>query len=323
MPTMKWVKFKSCPPAVVVVANDGSGDATTIQAGINLLPATGGEVHIRKGTYNITSAITISKSNVSLVGVGKSTRIQTSSNITMISASSKDDLIIRNLYLYGSGAGATQIGIYLSVSLRSKIINCWIENTGGHGIALSNINNCIVENCWIKDIGNMGIIISGISKNLIINNYIESAGVIGIYASSTNNSEFKGNIINSATFSGIQMNSAVRYIIRDNIILSSGQHGIDLNTGDYNIIKGNICLNNSQNSGDVWSGIIIRNVCDHNIVIGNHCYDDQGTPTQRRGITETAGADRNIFMGNIATGNITGQINQTGANSIKSNNQEA
>ncbi len=123
MPTMKWVKFKSCPPAVVVVANDGSGDATTIQAGINLLPATGGEVHIRKGTYNITSAITISKSNVSLVGVGKSTRIQTSSNITMISASSKDDLIIRNLYLYGSGAGATQIGIYLSDSLRSKIIN--------------------------------------------------------------------------------------------------------------------------------------------------------------------------------------------------------
>ena len=323
MPYMKVNKIRSCKPEKVIVAADGTGDYNTIQAGLNALPATGGEVFIKEGTYTITVAITIPNSNISIVGSGKATKIVTTSNIIMIFATSKTDLIIRDLYLYGNGVGATQMGIRLISGSRNKVINCWVENMGASGIEFQTAsNNNIIEKCWIKTI-KIGIWIVASNKDIIINNYLDTTSSTGILLStSVQESEFKSNIINSAAFSGIQMDSGVRCIITDNIIISSGQHGIFLNTVDYSIIKENICLNNSQAAG-AHNGINLSAACDHNTIMENICYDTQGAPTQDYGIDENAGADRNIFVGNIATGNITGQINQTGANSIKADNQEA
>ena len=108
------------PIGRVVVAADGTGDTTDIQTGLDMLSnykGVGGEVYIKEGTYTITSTITIPNNNITLRGSGKATKIVTTSNIIMIYASSKDDLIIRDLYLYGNGVGAFNDG--------GGLVGCW------------------------------------------------------------------------------------------------------------------------------------------------------------------------------------------------------
>jgi pectin methylesterase-like acyl-CoA thioesterase len=54
----------------VTVGGTGTGHYATVQAGVNALPSTGGEVDITPGTY--TEQVTITKPNVRLVGQGSS-----------------------------------------------------------------------------------------------------------------------------------------------------------------------------------------------------------------------------------------------------------
>lgn len=58
---------------VVVHPTPGVGDATTIADGIALLPAAGGTVFVREGTYAITSTITLPNKPVEIVGTGGAT----------------------------------------------------------------------------------------------------------------------------------------------------------------------------------------------------------------------------------------------------------
>jgi hypothetical protein len=58
----------------VVVAQDGSGDALDIQAGIALLPPEGGTIFIREGTYVITTPIVLPDKPCRLVGMGAGDR---------------------------------------------------------------------------------------------------------------------------------------------------------------------------------------------------------------------------------------------------------
>ena len=94
--------------ATVVVAKDGSGDTADIQDGIDMLPSDGGVVFIKEGTYTVTAAISITKSNVTLQGTGRGTKIASSGNIKVIDITGAGDYIqILNLYVYGSGSGNT------------------------------------------------------------------------------------------------------------------------------------------------------------------------------------------------------------------------
>ena len=55
---------------------DGTADDVEINAAIQASPATGGEIVILDGTYDITTTITVSKNNVMLTGNGMSTKIK-------------------------------------------------------------------------------------------------------------------------------------------------------------------------------------------------------------------------------------------------------
>jgi hypothetical protein len=58
------------PTVTVVVAADGSGDVRTIQEAIGLLPATGGTIFVREGTYNITAPIDLPERPIKIIGAG-------------------------------------------------------------------------------------------------------------------------------------------------------------------------------------------------------------------------------------------------------------
>ena len=53
-----------------VVDIKGDGDFTSLQPAIDALPAAGGKIFVKAGTYPITSTITITGSNVQIQGEG-------------------------------------------------------------------------------------------------------------------------------------------------------------------------------------------------------------------------------------------------------------
>lgn len=59
--------------AYFIVALDGSGTFTDLQSAINALPAAGGLIYVKNGTYTIKSTIVINKQNVQIIGSGPNT----------------------------------------------------------------------------------------------------------------------------------------------------------------------------------------------------------------------------------------------------------
>lgn len=81
---------------------DGTDDEVEINQAISDLPATGGRVLLMDGTFDIDSSISLNKSNVSLIGQGKSTILEADSTINIIDiVSNKDYCIINNLKIKG------------------------------------------------------------------------------------------------------------------------------------------------------------------------------------------------------------------------------
>lgn len=205
----------------------GSGpgnDSTTIQGGINLANASGGDtVYVYSGTYN--EKITINKQldligesneNVIISGPGSGNVVTVTANDVNISTfaitkgaygmyitGSTSNIINCNVYNnYGYSYG---YGIYLSGSSGSNIINCEVyENhkTGysgyGYGIYLLSSSGNEITNCDVHNNYGMkgyGIYLKSSSGNKITNCDIHhqegigwwSTSAVGIYLESSSN----------------------------------------------------------------------------------------------------------------------------------------
>ena len=83
---------------------DGTDDQVEIQAAINALPSTGGEVVVLDGTYHITASINVNKNNVTLRGCGASTVLKNTGikvGNTLLGCASSFNTI-KNLHIIGS-----------------------------------------------------------------------------------------------------------------------------------------------------------------------------------------------------------------------------
>ena len=226
----------------VIVALDGTGDFDDIQAAIDSLPDTGGEVVIKAGIYTINSAINISKSDVHLIGSGHSTKIQTTSAIKMINVgvdAKSDRVIIENLFLSGSNT-AGQYGIFWTKGTDGKIFSCWIDNMGFYGILINFV---------------------GSSNNIIYKNTITNSGMHGIQLSEADDCIIRDNIIDGGNATAIQIQQF-------------------LGTSDRNLITGNLCKNNERGvriTGNNNFNIIVYNMFRNNTIAD---ITDLGNNTQ-------------------------------------------
>ena len=87
---------------------DGTADDVEINNAITALPATGGEIVILDGTYNITAKINVTKNNVSIRGNGNSTILKRMFNSPayegVITLTSRSGCKIANLQIDGNQA---------------------------------------------------------------------------------------------------------------------------------------------------------------------------------------------------------------------------
>jgi parallel beta-helix repeat protein len=142
-------------------------------------------------------------------------------------------------------------------------------------------SNSIIANNIVKNMGKIGIHVQSAyaSKNIIVaNNYVERCGEpagtsTGILVSDADSCIITGNLVRDCFGSGIRLS------------------GSTLHSTVNGIISNNICWNNGQglSANDIFrdgigvdgaTGATVSNVT----VIGNRCYDTQGTKTQKYGI---------------------------------------
>ena len=294
MAAFSWIKKVV---ATVVVAADGTGDTDDIQEGIDMLPAGGGVVYIKEGTYIITSTIIITSSNVSLIGAGRGTRIQTTNDITMLevylAASTLTGVVIDKLYFLGDPTQANNIGIYMRDTENCVILFCWVENTGdtaietnnaegvrissnwilepqGDGIHTEENDNTIIESNYIYSPEKVGILFTNSEKNQILNNTVYSSRSWGLLLDGDYNI-IRGNLMDSCGRAGINAGIGIAQnhnLILENIIIESQKDGISIIGGGNNVINGNLVENSDRDNTGTYNGISLTE-SDYNIISNN------------------------------------------------------
>jgi parallel beta-helix repeat protein len=265
---------------------DGTNDQEEIIQALNALPATGGEVVILDGTYNITASINIPKDNVSIRGSGNATTLKRMYNSTntdsgatakgLITLNEKSGCKIQGLQIDGNKATYTanyNYGIYLSSSSDNTITGNTCNNSN-NGIRLSSSSNNTVTGNTCNN-NSYGISLSSSSDNTITGNTCNNNSNYGISLSlSSDNSDntITGNTCNNNSNNGIYLYSSSNNTVTGNTCNNNSNNGIRLSSSSDNTITGNTCNNNSY-------GIRLSSSSDNNTVTGNTCIRGTGLAT--------------------------------------------
>jgi parallel beta-helix repeat protein len=257
---------------------DGTADQVEINAAIQALPATGGEVVILDGTYNITAKIDVTKDNVNIRGNGNATVLKRMFNSSVkegvIMLTGRSDCKIANLQVDGnktSYANYNNYGIYLADSSSNTITgNTCNNNYSGIYLADSSSNTITGNTC--DNNNNYGICLySSSSNNTVTGNtcYNNNYGIY-LYSSSSNNT-VTGNTCDNNNNYGIYLADSSDNTVTGNTCYNN-KYGIYLySSSSNNTVTGNTCNNNS-------SGIYLYS-SSNNTVTGNTCIRGTGLPT--------------------------------------------
>lgn len=177
---------------------DGTADDVEINAAIQALPSTGGEVVILDGTYNITATIAMNKDNVKLSGNGAATVLKrmwdssVSEGVITVTAAN-GGCCIESFWIDGNRTtyvSNNNSGIYLNNSNNNTVTgNTCNNNNRGIRLYISD-NNTITGNTYNNN--NYGIYLYNISDNAVTGNACYN-NTTGIYLSSSNNNTVTGN----------------------------------------------------------------------------------------------------------------------------------
>lgn len=304
----------------------GVNDHLVIQAALDALPATGGEVKLLDGTYNIEVSL-VMDSYQTLRGCGYNTVLTTSTALSGIitalggAGTEKQGIVIADLRI--DAASTAYAGIYWDYVDNSEIRNVWVHDcsfnkgvTEWGGIELLNCdfdklvgNSCIDNLISGIQLGDY-IAASGICTEILIEgNTCQGNGYIGISLYTSNNNTVTDNNCQANTEPGIHLDSSSNNTVTGNTCQGNGEEGIRVNhSSNNNTVTGNTCTENG-------SGIGVTN-SNNNTVTGNTC---QGNNEQ--GIYLTLSSD-NTVMGNTSLENsqVTNNIYDDIALTNSSNN---
>ncbi|MBA7580053.1 hypothetical protein ES708_21939 [subsurface metagenome] len=282
---------------------DGTNDHVEIQAALDALPATGGEVRLLEGTYNIEVSLVLD-SYQTLRGCGRNT-ILTTTTADMIFLSAVGGLgteltgiviadmqidggagllgdagiyfeyvdysLVQNVYSrrHASGTGTFLIGIFLLHSDFNTLLgNTCRENGLGSALDSSN-NNIVSSNIYLRNT-DYGIYLSGALRNTIAENDCRLNGHDGIIIETSGNNTIIANSCYGNDDYGISVVLSLNNTITENDCRLNGREGIELDRSDNNIISNNNCFQNSQNTDNTYSNILAQ-TSDYNLIEGNLC----------------------------------------------------
>jgi parallel beta-helix repeat protein len=294
---------------------DAIDDQDTINGAITALPAGGGRISLLEGTYQITGPIIISKNNVSLVGLGSATIIQTSDNITMISATNRTGILIRDVRIVGTNnmTDPNNYGIYFSNTTKSVIYSCWIEDCGWAGIYIAaGCDGLLISLCVVSSNELYGVYFTG-DGNSIVGNTIHGNGNTGLLIHISDRNTVTGNILTgNGAFGVLLLSGANQNIIEGNVVSGNASHGILLSTDcSNNVMTNNIVYDNGG------EGIVLWSNCDENVMESNQVLSNAWNGIE----IADASSDDNIILGCVVRLNGIGQISDLGTNTEAAHNK--
>lgn len=286
--------------ATVIVAADGSGDYTDIQTAIDSLPSGGGVVYVREGTYSISTSITFGKSNVSIIGAGKSTEISAASDwpssTSMVMTESYSAILLENIYFNGNSRG-TLTGVFIDSGTNITIRNCWFEDCDNVAIkalkATVSDNFIIITDNFIWSGASSGIAIMKSKLCIISNNHIYLNGARGIDI----------------------FTDSEDVLVTGNIVVDNGGVGVNIDDSDLNHISGNIISNNTGDNVRIRAGS--GETSNNNIVVGNSINNGSAYGVN---INDSRCTD-NFIHGNMIIGNSSGVTSDSGTTTTISDNK--
>ena len=237
---------------------DGTADQTEINAAITALPATGGEIVILDGTYNITAKIDVTKDNVSIKGNGNATILKrmfdSSVKEGVITLTGRSGCKIANLQIEGNKATYTasyNYGIYIYSSSDNNTVTGNTCNNNNSGIYLDGSDNNTVTGNTCNN-NTYGIRLFSSSNNTITGNTCNNNSDYGIYLySSSSNNTITGNTCNN------------------------NNSGIYLDGSDNNTITGNTCIRGTGLATDYTASQYTMRLAgtdnNYNLISNNNC----------------------------------------------------
>jgi parallel beta-helix repeat protein len=285
--------------ATKLVAADGTGDFTSIQDGIDALPAGGGMVFVKEGTYTLAAKLTIAKSNVVLAGQGPATIITLANgvndNVLEIGdgVANITDVIVTGLNIDGNKANQNAgNGIkILAVCDRISILGNKIQNCYGYGIYRdTEATYTRIEGNDISGSGSIHINLVSGDYGLITNNYLHDLGLVG--------------------GSCIYCYDEDHFIISNNIMVEDGSANTSHGTQIFNSNNGLISGNNVRGT---YRGIYLESGCNGIMISENQIYD-----TYTYGIY--TGSDEVSIIGNYVEGSGSDSIYSNGLDTLISDN---
>lgn len=280
--------------ATYVVAMDGTGDFDNIQDAIDALPANGGSIYVREGTYTISiSGITITKSNVVITGAGEGTVLQAANSLS------------DNIFTIGDGTNS-----YSNITIANlKIDGRSLYQSSGSGILVKKmVSRCRFLNLTIYDCYSCGIEIIGDKPGLecedihIASCILEDNGVNGIYIQESNYVKVTECFCVDNGQDGVKVLACDHCSITDTHCYGNGWHGIEL--GRYSVYSCRFC-NISSNivKGNGRHGILLDLGCKSCQVLDNFIWgNSQSADNTYDGINlegdSTHTTDDNNIQGN-------------------------
>lgn len=242
----------------------------------------GGQVFLPEATITLTAPINISRSNISLIGCGRSTILYTAGDInllelygTQVYPNDLRGVYIEKIMFRGSAGHTSQAGITLGRAHHIMIQECWFDNLYD-GMNIGNTDdtdNCWFSNCQFLQIGHYAMYFSGrTQENSIIGNTMESVTLGGIYMVG------QQNVIMGNTVEEVGLGSGNGYgiyvggkenVCTGNTVRETGSHGIYVtyNTG---VLGGNQTVTSNLIADCEGDGIYTRGqwhvISDNNIV---------------------------------------------------------
>ena len=298
---------------------DGTNDQEEIIQALNALPATGGEVVILDGTYNIKASINIPKDNVSIRGNGNATILKRMYNSTntdsgstargLITLNEKSGCKIQGLQIDGNKATYTvsyNYGIYLTSSNNNTVIGNTCNNNRNGIYFQTSSNNTITGNTCNNN-RDYGIYFQTSSNNTITGNTCNNNNY-GIYLYSSNNNTITGNTCNNND-TGIYLDSSSDNTVTGNTCNNNDDTGIYLDSSSDNTITGNTYNNNGGGNGiyldSSSDNMVTGNTCNNNGIDGIFLYSSSNNNTITDNTCNNNDGD-GIYLGSSSNNTVTG-----------------
>lgn len=278
---------------------------TVIQSAIDYL-TNGGKIYIARGTYNIYNTITITRSNIKIVGSNISSilKLSTSNDVPLIRVGDGSNFVqhvsINDIHLSGynssSGIGIHDYGIY-SLLVSNVIIDSFKYGVYLNGTSTQYARDGRIINSYIGGCS-QGIRQETYSNDyLIAFNYIYNMEEHGIVLAGGVENSLIGNIIPyGITYDGIWLYNSNRNLILSNRIFGTGRRGIEVGgTSEKNAIIGNYIQGAGKEASGTYEAILLRGTSQLNIVVDNYI---NGLNITKNGVAEIETSTNNYIESN-------------------------